>query len=139
MRNNVHSKMLCILIMISMLVLGIYCEDIRNNSLFLYASDEFCNTSLQSADHITDTHVYYEKGSFSLIEEFMLIRQSARTLASFRIHQCALSALLMISAYLLSLFFRQSVLCSDGFENQYSRRTLEYIHHNDGKKSHKIQ
>jgi len=118
-----------------MLVLGIYCEDIRNDSSFWYVSGEFCSVSLQSADHIADTHIYSEKSSFNLIEELILLRQSIRTFVGFRIYQCMLSALLMIIAYLSSFFFRNSDLCMNGSNNQYARRTLEYIHHNDGKKS----
>lgn len=135
MKKIAHSKPLCILFMISMLVLGFFCEDIRNDPSFSYASGEFCAVSLQSTDHLADTHVYYEKGSSSLMEEFVLTRQSVRTPAGLRIHLCVLSALLMVSAYLFSLFFRYSNLCCDGFDNQYHRRTVEYIHRNDGKKS----
>lgn len=136
MRKIVHSRLLCILLMISMLVLGIYCEDIHNDSSFSRGFDGPYAASLRTADHIADTHAYLEKSSLSLIEEFVLTRQSARTSAAFRISQCILFALLIISAYLLSLSFRNSNLCTDGYPNQYNRRTLEYIHHNDGKKSH---
>lgn len=119
-----------------MLVLGIYCEDLRNDSSFCHVFDEPCAASLQAADHIADTHVYLEKNSLRLIEEFVLTRQSARTSTAIRINQCMLYALMIISAYLLTLSFRNSYLCTDGYCNQYNRRTLEYIHHNDGKKSH---
>lgn len=136
MRKNVHSRLLCILLMASMLVLGIYCEDIHNDSSFSRVFDEPYTASLQAADHIADTHVYLGKGSLSLIEEFVLTRQSARTSIVLRISQCTLAALLVISAYLLFLSFRNSNLRTDGYHNQYSRRTLEYIHHIDGKKSH---
>lgn len=136
MKKIVHSRLLCILLMVSMLVLGIYCEDIHKDSSFFRVFDGPCATSLQAADRIADTHIYLGKNSLSLIEEFVLTRQSARTSNGLRISQFMLSALLIISAYLLSLSFRNSNLCTDGYRNQYNRRTLEYIHHNDGKKSH---
>lgn len=136
MRRSIHSKLLCIFLMISMLVLGIYCENNHNDSSFSHVFGEPYTASLQAADHIADTHVYNERSSLSLIEEFVLTRQSVRTSTSLRISQCMISALLMISAYLLSLSFRNSDLYTDGYNNQYNRRTLEYMHHNDGKKSH---
>lgn len=136
MRTTVHSRPLCILMIISMLVLGIYCEDIHDDSSFSRVFDQYRAVSLQSADHLADTHAYYEKGAFRLIEEYVLTRQSARTPAGVRIQQNMLAALLMICAYLLSLSFRNVNLCIDGYPNQYNRRTLEYIHRDDGKKSH---
>lgn len=136
MKKTVHSRLLCILLMVSMLVLGIYCENIHNGSSFSRVFDGPYAASLQAADHIADTHIYLGKGSLSLIEEFVLTRQTARTSTALRISQCMLSALLIISAYLLSLSFRNFNLCTNGYRNQYNRRTLEYIHHNDGKKSH---
>lgn len=136
MKKIVHSRLLCISLMISMLVLGIYCEDIHNDSSFLRVSDDISSASLQAADHLADTYIYCEKLSLNLIEEFVLTRQSVRTFTIMRMILCALTALYMISAYLLLLSFRNSERCADGFDNQYNRRTLEYIHHNDGKKSH---
>lgn len=136
MRKSVHSRFLCIFLMVSMLVLGIYCEDIHRDSSFSYVSGEFDSASLQSADHIADTQFYCEKGSLCPLGEFVYIRQSVRTLAGFRIHPYVFPALLMSCAYLLSLSFRHVNLRTDGYQNQYNRRTLEYIHHNDGKKSH---
>ncbi|MDE5699803.1 MAG: hypothetical protein K2I96_20765 [Lachnospiraceae bacterium] len=136
MRKIVHSRLLCVLLMVSMLVLGIYCEDIHNDSSFSRVFDEPYAASLQAADHIADTHIYLGKGSLSLIEDFVPARQSARTSIALRISQCMIFALLIIGAYLLSLSFRNSNLCMDGYGNLYNRRTLEYIHHNDGKKSH---
>lgn len=63
---------------ISMLVLGIYCEDIHDDSSFSRVSDQYRAVSLQSADHLADTHAYYEKGAFRLIEEYVLTRQTVR-------------------------------------------------------------
>lgn len=34
MKTLVHSKLLCILLMVSMFALGIYCEDVHTNSFF---------------------------------------------------------------------------------------------------------
>lgn len=136
MRKTVHSRLLCIFLMLSMLVLGIYCEDIHEDSSFFRASDNTYTASLQAADPIADTHIYHEKSSMRLIEEFVLARQSARSSTVLRISQYMVAFLLMTSVYLLSISIQNSDLCTDGYHNQYNRRTLEYMHHNDGKKSH---
>ncbi len=136
MKKSVHSRRICILLIASMLVLGIYCEDIHNNSSFSRVFGGSCTVSLQAAGYLADTHIYYEKSSLRLIEEFVLTRQSVRTSTALRINLYMLTALLLISAYLLSLSFRNSNLHTDGYHNQYNRRTLEYIHHHDGKKFH---
>lgn len=133
MKRMIHSRLLCILLTISMLVLGMCCDnlDIRTDSSFLYAGA----ASLQSADSVLDTHVYYEKSSLSLIEEFMFVRQSPRGTSNFRISQVLVAALLLIGTYLFTLSLRTSFLCTDADCNQYCHRTLEYIHHKDGKKA----
>lgn len=91
---------------------------------------------MQAADHIADTHIYHEESSLRLIETFVLTRQSARTSTILRISQYMILFLLMTSVYLLSISIQNSDLFTGGYHNQYSRRTLEYIHRNDGKKSH---
>ena len=129
MKKTVHSRLLCILIMVSMLVPGIY-------SSFSSVFDDSHTSFLQAADHIADTHIYHEESSLRLIETFVLTRQSARTSTILRISQYMILFLLMTSVYLLSISIQNSDLFTGGYRNQYSRRTLEYIHRNDGKKSH---
>ncbi len=136
MRKTVHSSVICILLTLSMLVLGIYCADIHGDSSFSRASYETCTASLQAADNLADTHIYYAKNSMRLMEEFVLARQSARGCTVVRLSQCLLAALFMAGVYLLYLSFRNSALCVVGHDNQYGSRTLDYIHHIDGKKSH---
>lgn len=135
MKRMVHNRLLCILLTISMLVLGIYCDDIRNDSSFLYACTASDSTSLQAADSVLDTHIYYEKSSLSLIENFMFVRQSSHGTAYLRINHLLIAALFLIGTYLITLSLRISFLCTDATSNQYRQRTLEYIHHKDGKKA----
>lgn len=135
MKRMVHNRLICILLTISMLVLGMYCDDIRTDSSFLHACTTSETASLQAADSALDTHVYYEKSSLSLIENFMFVRQSSRGTAGLRISQLLIAALLLIGAYLITLSLRTSFLCTDATSNQYRQRTLEYIHHKDGKKA----
>ncbi|MDE6364235.1 MAG: hypothetical protein K2L86_08235 [Lachnospiraceae bacterium] len=136
MKRIVHSRLLCTILMLSMLVLGIYCEDIHANSSFLHVSDSFNAASLQAADHVADTHIFYENSSLSLIQEFVLSRQSARPFTALRISLYLIFALLLVNTDLLYLSFKNSCLCTDAYKNQYRYRTLDYIHKNDGKKSH---
>ena len=135
MKRLVHNRLICILLTISMLVLGMYCDDIRTDSSFLHACTAPDSASLQAADGIFDPHVYYEKSSLSLIENFMFVRQSSHGTAGLRISQLLIAALLLIGAYLITLSLRTSFLCTDAHSNQYCQRTLEYIHHKDGKKA----
>lgn len=135
MKKFVHSRFLCIAFILSILVLGIYCEEIHTNSSFLHVSNTSA-ASLQAAGHVADTHIFYDKNSANFMEEFVLIRQSARTSIVLRISQCIIYALLLLSVFLLYLFFKNSYLCTDIYQNQYNHRTLDYIHRNDGKKSH---
>lgn len=136
MRKIVHSRLLCILLMISMFVLGIYCEEVHMNSSFSCADGKISTASLQAASSFADISIYCGKSSQRLIEEVVLSRQSGHVPVMTRLSQCLIAVLFMAGMYLLSLSFRNSVLCTDGYQNQYNRRTLEYIHHNDGKKSH---
>lgn len=136
MQKIVHSRLLCTLLMLSMLVLGIFCGDIHTDSSFSHVSDSFDTASLQAASHVADVHIFYEKSSMSLIQEFVLSRQSARSFTVLRIGLYMSAALLLVSILLLYLTFKNSCLCADAYKNQYSYRTLDYIHKNDGKKSH---
>lgn len=138
MKKIVHSRLLCILIMVSMLVLGIYCENIRTDSSFSGSDGKIGTVSLQAADNLADIHIYRGKSPLRLIEEVVLSRQSGRAFAVTRISQCLIAALFMADAYLLFLSIQKSALCIAGYGNQYNRRTLDYIHHNDGKKSHNL-
>lgn len=138
MRKIVHSRLLCILIMVSVLVLGTYCEDVHSDSSFSRAADTISTFSLQAANNLADIHIYCEKSPLRLIEEFIFSRQTAHDTAVIRFSQCLIAVLLMVGAYLLSLSFQYSALCIAGYDNQYSRRTLDYIHHHDGKKSHNL-
>ncbi len=134
MQKIVHSRLICILMMISVLVLGIYCENVYTDSSFSCAGIENSTVFLRSADSLADIHIYCEKSSLRLIQESVLTRQSARV-SAMRLSQCLITVLLLVSMYLLSLSFRNSALCIVGYDNQCNRRTLDYIHHNDGKKS----
>lgn len=135
MKRMVHSRLLCILLTILMLVLGMYCDDLRTDSSFLHACTASNSASLQATDSALDTHVYYEKSSLSLIENFMFVRQSSRSTTGLRISQLLVAALLLIGTYLITLSLRTSFLFTDANCNQYRQRTLEYIHHKDGKKA----
>lgn len=135
MKHTVHSRIFCILLTVSMLILGIFCEESHTNSSFSRVSAESGSASLQSIGGVLETHIYSEKNSFRLIEDILFTRQSARATAGIKISQLLITALFVVAAYLVLLSFRYSFLCADAYDNQYRRRTLNYIHQNDGKKS----
>ena len=74
----------------------------------------------------------------NFMEEFVLMRQSAHASTVLRVSQCMICALLLLSIFLLYLSFKNFCLCTDAHQNKYNRRTLDYIHQNDGKKSHNV-
>lgn len=135
MKTPVHSKLLCILLMVSMFALGIYCEDVHTNSFFSYAGGETGTASLRSVRSVSDTDSYCEKNSLGAIEHFVSVQHAARNLSVSRLSQLFVLALFLVGTYQVSFSFRNSFLHTDAYANQYRQRTLEYIHHNDGKKS----
>lgn len=135
MKHTVHSRFFCILLTVSMLVLGIFCGEPHTNSSFSYASDKADTAVLQSVSSALDTHIFYEKNSLKLIENFLLSRPSVRTASGIKISQLLITALFFTATYLFLLSLRNSFLCTDASDNQYRQRTLNYIHQNDGKKS----
>lgn len=135
MKKLVHSRLLCIIIMISMFVLGIYCEDIHTNSFFSYAGSEADTVSLRPVRNISDTDSYCEKNALNTLEHFISVQQTTRSLSVSRLGQLFILALFLIAAFQFSFLFRNSFLHTSAYANRYHQRTLEYIHHNDGKKA----
>lgn len=135
MKKLLHSRLLCIILMISMFALGIYCEDIHTNSFFSYAGSETNTASLQPVRNVSDTDSYCEKNALSTLEHFISVQQAARSLSVFRLGQLFILALFFIAAFQFLLSFRNSFLHTSAYANRYHQRTLEYIHHNDGKKA----
>lgn len=134
MKQMVHSRFLCMITIISILVLGIYCEDIHTDSSFSY-SEEMGSAFLQPVRSVSDTDNYCERNSLSVIENFVIFQQSVRNLSFHRLCQLFTLVLLVIGTYQFLFSFRNSFLHTDAYANQYQHRTLEYIHHNDGKKA----
>ncbi len=135
MKKTVHNRLLCIILMISMFVLGIYCEDIHTNSFFSYASSEADAAALQPVRNVSDTDSYCEKNALSTLEHFIAVQHTTRSLSVFRLGQLFILALLLIAAFQFLFSFRNSYLHTSAYANRYHQRTLEYIHHNDGKKA----
>lgn len=118
-----------------MFVLGIYCEDIHTNSFFSYASSEADAAALQPVRNVSDTDSYCEKNALSTLEHFITVQHTTRSLSVFRLGQLFILALLLIAAFQFLFSFRNSYLHTSAYANRYHQRTLEYIHHNDGKKA----
>lgn len=151
MKKQIHSRFVCIILMVSMFALGIYCEDIRTNSFFSYAQSDVSGdansdagtsassgtitASLQPVRSVSDTDGYCEKNALNTLEQFIAVQQASRNLSISRLSQLFVLALFLVAACQFSLSFRNSFLHTDAYANRYHQRTLEYIHHNDGKKA----
>lgn len=135
MRKIVHNKIFCILLLVSILMLGIYCEDIHTDSSFSYVSGEISSASLQPVHNVSNTDSYCEKNSLGSLETFISIQQSRCNPSVSKLGHLLILALLIVGTYRLSFSFRNSFLHTDAFTNRYQQRTLKYIHHIDGKKA----
>ncbi len=135
MKKLVHSRLFCVLLMISILALGIYCEDIHTNSFFSHTSAETDTASLLPVRSVSDTDGYCEKHASNTLEHFISAQQAARNLSVSRLSKLFILMLFLVTTFQLSLAFRNSFLYTRAFANRYHQRTLEYIHHNDGKKA----
>ena len=135
MKKTIHSRIVDILLLITLLVSGIFCTDTYKNPSFLHVSSEADAVSLQPLSSSLNTHFFYERNTLNLMENFVLTRQSSRTPISLKVFSLLLYTLLIVQTYQLLRSLRNSFLYADAYNNQYHQRTLLYIHQNDGKKS----
>jgi hypothetical protein len=119
-----------------MLMVGMCCDNVGADSYFSCAANDIHASVLTKVTSELETRAYIEKSSTELLESTVAAKQVVRTvLGSSRINHVIIISLLLISIYLLSLYFSTSFLLKSACLNQYGQRTLEYIHHKDGKKA----
>lgn len=126
-------RLLCLLITLFMLVLGMRVEEVHADSLSAYPA--FGIVSFQRVNGGQEAVIYRDSNVLGQLENFTALRSSERPSAGVRLAQC-LAVCLVLAALLLKLLLQEkSIFLYDACENQYRRRTLEYIHHMDGKKA----
>ena len=135
MRSRIHTKLFCIVLIVSMLALGMYCGEPLPSSPFLHAADTPAASNTCMSDGVFNAHIYHEENRLSGLSEFTLAKSNPRTMTVLR-----LNPLLMLLFFggifgLIAIFF--TILSLHGLcKNQYRLRTLQYIHRKDGKKQY---
>lgn len=127
-------KLLCLILTISMLALGMHCEEPLAASSFFYATDSHAASILRAPGGQLNSHIYNEGNKLSELGEFTLVRQTPRTVTVMRLSPLFIMALLLTGALELTAISFTTLSLNGSCQNQYRRRTLRYIHHKDGKK-----
>ena len=126
-------KLMCLLITLFMLVMGMHVDEVHMDSSLKYPA--FGSVSYQRVSMGQETVVYRDNSVLSQLENFTVLRASTCSAAGTKPAQWLV--ILLIPAALLQKFLirEKSVLLYRACDNQYRRRTLDYIHHTDGKKA----
>lgn len=133
MKNFIHSKIVCMILAISMLILGMYCGESLPTSSSLCGENAPVSSILRASDGQLNSHIYKEENRLTGLGEFMLARQNPRTVTVIRLNPLFMMLFLTGALGLIAIFF--TILFLQGScQNQYRLRTLQYIHHKDGKK-----
>lgn len=132
-KRILQRRLLCLLITLFMLVMGMRVEEAHADSPSVYPV--FGTVSFQKVNGGQETVIYRDNNVLGQLENFTVLRSSERPSAGVRLAQC-LAVCLILTALLLKLLLQEkSIFLYAACENQYRRRTLEYIHHTDGKKA----
>lgn len=124
---------MCLLVIFILMFLGMHMEEFHVDSC--YGCPDFGTVSLQRVSGGQTNVLYRDTRTLSQLENFTALRSSNRSLTGIRLGQW-MALLLIPVALFLDLSFRERFLplCA-ACKNQYRRRTLDYIHHTDGKKA----
>lgn len=133
MKSLMHTKTVCIILAISILLLGMHCGEPLPNSSFLYATNAPTASILRASDGQLNSHIYKEENRLTGLGEFTLARQTPRTVTIMRLNPLLMMLFLNGAFGLIAIFFTILFLQSS-CKNQYRLRTLQYIHRKDGKK-----
>jgi len=133
MKSLMHSKTVCILLAISMLLLGMYCGESLPSSSSLRATNAPASSILRAPDGQLNSHIYKEENKLTELGEFTLARQNPRTATVIRLNPLAIM-LFWTGALSLAAVFFTILSLRVSCRNQYRLRTLQYIHRKDGKK-----
>lgn len=126
-------RRLCLLVIMMLILMGLRAEEIRAESCF--DCPDFGMVSLQEVSGGQTTVLYRDTRTLSQLENFSAIRLPNRSLTGMRLGQW-MALLLIPAALFLNFSVRGRLLpFHAACGNQYRRRTLDYIHHKDGKKA----
>jgi hypothetical protein len=138
MKKSICDRVLGLILILSMFIVGIGYDKACVSSLF--SVDQGDASVLMKITNELETRAYLEKTSSEVLEGILgsadIVRHVVRSITSFsKVSYVLMLSLLLIGIYLLSIYNCNSILLANACHNQYRWRTLEYIHHKDGKKS----
>lgn len=126
-------RQMCLLVIFILMFMGLRMEGIRAESCF--DRPDFGTVSLQRFTEGQTSVLYRDTRTLSQLENFTALRSANRSLTGMRFGQW-MALLLIPAALFLNFSVRERFLpFRVACENQYRRRTLDYIHHKDGKKA----
>ena len=133
MKSLRQSKIVCMILAISMLLLGMYCGETLPSSSSLCATNVPASSILRASDGQLNSHIYKEENRLTGLSEFTLAGQNPRTVTVMRLNPLLMMLFFTGAFGLIATFF--TILSLQGLcKNQCRLRTLLYIHHKDGKK-----
>jgi hypothetical protein len=140
MGKNVWSRLGAIVLILCVVIAGINYEETSVDSLFSYIQAyNVQNSGISVITKITnelENRFYLEETSAQLMEDMGVIRQSGGNgFDSLKLRQIVLISMLLIVLCLLTFYSHISNWRASICHNQYSHRTIKYIHLSDGKKS----
>lgn len=125
-----YYRLLCLLITLFMLAMGMRAEEFHADSPFV-CSSFFGTVCFRSVSGEQEAVAYRDNSVLNQLERLT----APRSQTNVRVVYC-LALFSILEAFLLKSLLREwSVFLYDACENRYRRRTLEYIHHMDGKKA----
>lgn len=134
MKGKIQVKLFCIVLIVSMLTLGMYCkEEPMPSSPFSHTAATPIASITRMSGGVLNSHIYHEENRPSGLGEFTLARANPRSMTILRLNPLLLQFFWGGAFTLTAIFF--SILSLQGLcRNQYGLRTLQYIHHKDGRK-----
>ena len=143
MKSRIHTKLFCIVLLISLLNLsmfnvsmftsGLHCGEPLPSSSFSCAAETRAAAVMHASDGVFNSHIYHEENRLTGLGEFTLARQTPRTVTVMRLNPLSIMLFLTGAFTLFAIFF--TIFSLQGSrQNQCRLRTLQYIHRKDGKK-----
>lgn len=134
MKGKIQIKLFCIVLIVSMLTLGMYCkEEPLPSSPFSNTAASPAASIMRMTGGVLNAHIYHEENRLSGLGEFTLARSNPRGATILRLNPLLL-LLFWGGAFTLTAIFFTTLSLNGLYKNRYRVRTLQYIHRKDGKK-----
>lgn len=130
--TGAHRRM-CLLILFILMITGVRMEEAHADACFV--PSVFGTASIQRVGAGQTDVLYSDNRALSRLDHFNAYRVGGRSQTGMRPGQWV-TVFLIPAAMFLKLLTREVFLpLCEACDNQYGRRTLNFIHHKDGKKA----